>query len=44
MKSTHDIEKYRRAYAVKQEMEGEVPYRNIAKDMGVNYPQCVLLD
>ena len=36
MKSTRDKEEYRRAYAVKQKMEG-VPYRTIAKDMGVNY-------
>ncbi len=36
MKSTHDKEEYRRAYAVKQKMEG-IPYRTIAKDMGVNY-------
>ena len=36
MKSTHDKEEYRRAYAIKQKMEG-VPYRTIAKDMGVNY-------
>jgi transposase len=36
MKRTHDKEEYRRAYAVKQKMEG-VPYRTIAKDIGVNY-------
>jgi transposase len=36
MKSTRDKEEYRRAYAFKQKMEG-VPYRTIAKDMGVNY-------
>lgn len=36
MKSTRDKEEYRRAYAVKQKMEG-IPYRTIAKDMGVNY-------
>jgi transposase len=36
MKSTRDKEEYRRAYALKQKMEG-VPYRTIAKDMGVNY-------
>jgi putative transposase len=36
MKSTRDKEEYRRAYAIKQKMEG-VPYRTIAKDMGVNY-------
>ncbi len=36
MKSTRDKEEYRRAYAVKQKMEG-VPYRTIAKDIGVNY-------
>ncbi len=36
MKITRDKEEYRRAYAVKQKMEG-IPYRTIAKDMGVNY-------
>ena len=36
MKRTRDKEEYRRAYALKQKMEG-VPYRTIAKDMGVNY-------
>jgi putative transposase len=36
MKRTRDKEEYRRAYAIKQKMEG-VPYRTIAKDMGVNY-------
>ena len=36
MKSTRDKEEYRRAYALKQKMEG-APYRTIAKDMGVNY-------
>lgn len=36
MKGTHDKEEYRRAYAVKQKMEG-VPYRTIAKDIGVNH-------
>jgi hypothetical protein len=36
MKKTRDKEEYRRAYAIKQKMEG-VPYRTIAKDMGVNY-------
>lgn len=36
MKSTRDKEEYRRAYAIKQKMEG-VPYRTIAKDMGVHY-------
>ena len=36
MKSTRDKEEYRRAYAVKQKMEG-IPYRTRAKDMGVNY-------
>jgi len=36
MKRTRDKEEYRRAYAVKQKMEG-VPYRTIAKDIGVNY-------
>ena len=37
MKRTHDKEEYRRAYAIKQKMEGGVPYRTIAKDIGVNY-------
>ena len=36
MKSTRDKEEYRRAYAVKQKMEG-VPYRTIAEDIDVNY-------
>ena len=36
MKRTHDKEENRRAYAVKQKMEG-IPYRAIAKDIGVNY-------
>ena len=36
MKSTRNKEEYRRAYAVKQKMEG-IPYRTIAKDMDVNY-------
>lgn len=36
MKSTRDKEEYRRAYAVKQKMEG-IPYRTIAKDLNVNY-------
>lgn len=36
MKRTRDKEEYRRAYAIKQKMEG-VPYRTIAKDIGVNY-------
>ena len=36
MKSTRDKEEYRRAYAVKQKMDG-IPYRVIAKDIGVNY-------
>jgi putative transposase len=36
MKSTRDKEEYRRAYAIKQKMEG-LPYRTIAKDIGVNY-------
>ena len=36
MKSTRDKEEYRRAYAVKQKMEG-ISYRTIAKDIGVNY-------
>lgn len=36
MKRTREKE-YKRAYAVKQKMEGAVPYRTIAKDMGVNY-------
>ena len=37
MKSTQDKEEYRRrASAIKQKMEG-VPYRTIAKNLGVNY-------
>jgi transposase len=36
MKSTRDKEEYRRAYAIKQKMEG-LSYRTIAKDMGINY-------
>lgn len=36
MKRTRDKEEYRRAYAIKHKMEG-VPYRTIAKDIGVNY-------
>ena len=36
MKSTHDKEEYRRAYAIKQKMEG-LSYRTIANDTGVNY-------
>jgi transposase len=36
MKSTQDKEEYRRAYAIKQKIEG-LPYRTIAKDIGVNY-------
>ena len=36
MKSTRDKEEYRRTSAVKQKMEG-VPYRTIAKNLGVNY-------
>ena len=36
MKSTRDKEEYRRASALKQKMEG-VPYRTIAKNLGVNY-------
>ena len=36
MKNTHDKEEYRRASAIKQKMEG-VPYRTIAKNLGVNY-------
>ncbi len=36
MKSTCDKEEYRRAYAVKQKMEG-VPYQTIAEDIDVNY-------
>ena len=37
MKSTKDKEEYRRrASAIKQKMEG-VPYRTIAKNLGVNY-------
>ena len=37
MKSTSDKEEYRRrASAIKQKMEG-IPYRTIAKNLGVNY-------
>ena len=36
MKNTHDKEEYRRASAIKQKMEG-VPYRTIAKNLGVNF-------
>ncbi len=36
MKSTHDKQEYRRAWAVKQKMEG-MSYRTIARDTGVNY-------
>ncbi|MDW3612368.1 MAG: helix-turn-helix domain-containing protein, partial [Nitrososphaeraceae archaeon] len=36
MKSTHDKEEYRRASAIKQKIEG-VPYRTIARNVGVNY-------
>ena len=36
MKNTHDKEEYRRASAIKQKMEG-IPYRTIAKNLGVNY-------
>ena len=36
MKSTRDKEEYRRASAIKQKMEG-VPYRTIARNLGVNY-------
>ena len=36
MKSTQDKEEYRRASAIKQKMEG-IPYRTIAKNLGVNY-------
>ena len=36
MKNTYDKEEYRRAYAIKQKIEG-VPYRIIANDIGVNY-------
>jgi putative transposase len=36
MKSTKDKEEYRRASAIKQKMEG-VPYRTIARNVGVNY-------
>jgi hypothetical protein len=37
MKSTHDKEEYRRASAIKQKMEGRIPYRTIARNVGVNY-------
>ena len=36
MKSTRDKEEYRRAFAVRQKMEG-MSYRTIAKNLGVNY-------
>jgi transposase-like protein len=36
MKRTRDKEEYRRAYAIKQKIDG-VPYRTIAQDIGVNY-------
>jgi transposase len=36
MKSTKDKEEYRRASAIKQKME-RIPYRTIAKTLGVNY-------
>ena len=36
MKSIRDKEEYRRASAIKQKMEG-VPYRTIARNLGVNY-------
>ena len=36
MKNTKDKEEYRRASAVKQKTEG-IPYRTIAKNLGVNY-------
>ena len=36
MNSTKDKEEYRRASAIKQKME-RIPYRTIAKNLGVNY-------
>jgi transposase len=36
MKRTKDKEEYRRTSAIKQKMEG-IPYRTIAKNLGVNY-------
>ena len=36
LKRTKDKEEYRRASAIKQKTEG-VSYRNIAKNLGVNY-------
>jgi transposase len=36
IKNTRNKEEYRRAVAVKQKMEG-MSYRNIAKNLGVNY-------
>lgn len=36
MKNTKDKEEYRRASAIKQKIEG-IPYRTIAKNLGVNY-------
>jgi DNA-directed RNA polymerase specialized sigma24 family protein len=36
MKKTKDKEEYRRAYAIKQKLEG-ISYRTIAKNLDVNY-------
>jgi transposase len=36
MKSTRDKEEYRRAYAIKQKIDG-ISYRTIANDLNVNY-------
>jgi len=36
MKKTKNKEEYRRAYAIKQKLEG-IPYRTIAKNLDVNY-------
>ena len=43
MKSTHDKEEYRRVSAIKQKTEG-IPYRTIAKNLGVNYRNVYELD
>ena len=37
MKSTKEKEEYRRASAIKQKMEEGIPYRTMAKNLGVNY-------
>jgi transposase len=37
MKNTKDKEEYRRASAIKQKMEEGISYRNIARNVDVNY-------